>query len=155
MELTEEDLIRFNEYKKGRSKVPDFDILKTVIENKKGIRVDIANALNISTVIFWTWRRDLPFIEQMCKEVYEIYINDSCDIAEKSLDMLCAGVPKLDKNGKIDGWLIPPNVTAIIFKLKTQGKDRGYDERNIIEHQSGGKPVKWIFDIDYRSEDDE
>lgn len=51
------------------------------------------------------------------------------DDSEDTMRILRKGIPKLNEEGKIVGWLLQPDTVANIFFLKTKGKKRGYVER--------------------------
>ena len=80
------------------------------IFEKKGANVSVTcEAANIGRRTFYYWRENDKDFDAACKDIEEALV----DFAESML------IEKI--NGK--------DLTAIIFYLKTKGKDRGYEER--------------------------
>ncbi|MBR4499246.1 MAG: hypothetical protein IKP11_01755 [Paludibacteraceae bacterium] len=80
------------------------------IFEKKGANVSVTcEAANIGRRTFYYWRENDKDFDAACKDIEEALV----DFAESML------IEKI--NGK--------DLTAIIFYLKTKGKDRGYVER--------------------------
>ena len=42
----------------------------------------------------------------------------------------------------------PPNVTAMIYALKSQGKDEGWSDKTVIEHGGGEQPIRHEHGVD-------
>jgi len=90
----------------------DGDISKSCIASKIGRQT------------FYDWKiKDQNFDDEV-KEVEE----EMLDFGESQLKILMRGIPELDEDGNRTGWKNKPDVTAIIFFLKTKGKKRGYIE---------------------------
>ncbi len=87
-----------------------------------GILKPACDALNIDRKTIWRWRQNDPKFDEACRECHEIAI----DFAESAL-------LKNIQNG---------DTTAIIFYLKTQGKNRGYVEKQQVEAEVKGATVK-------------
>ena len=100
-ETREEKIARETQEKK-------LQVLK--IFEKKGANVSVTcEAANIGRRTFYYWRENDKDFDAACKDIEEALV----DFAESML------IEKI--NGK--------DLTAIIFYLKTKGKDRGYVER--------------------------
>lgn len=82
-------------------------------------------AIGISRSTYYLWlEKDSDFEEQI-EHLREQDLDDS----EETLRILRRGIPELDADGKFIGWISRPDTTAVIFHLKTKGKQRGYVEK--------------------------
>ena len=89
---------------------------------------------NISRQTFYNWKReDETFMEQI-----DEIVEGAIDFAESKLLEKISGVQmvKYNKDGPII-YELAPSDTAIIFFLKTRGKDRGYIERQEFTGKDG------------------
>jgi hypothetical protein len=68
----------------------------------------------------------------------EVYNKNVNDIKNISLDFAESKLHQSINNG---------SDTATIFFLKTQGKSRGYVEKQEIDHTTQGDPIKQVFNI--------
>ena len=100
-------------------------IIQTVQESN-GLLTLVAKkaGLNYSTV--WRYTQDFPLVKQAVIEAKERML----DFAE----------------GKLYEKIKEGDNVAIIFYLKTQGKGRGYIERQEVTGE-GGKPIKYEFTV--------
>ncbi len=94
------------------------DEVAQAIRDAGGFLTLAAKNLGCSRVTVWRYCRDYA----ACKEAQEDSRERMKDVAE----------------GKLFGLINSGNVTAIIFYLKTQAKDRGYVERQELSGPAGG-----------------
>lgn len=100
----------------GRYKKIPFEKIAEVYAKKAGNVSSTCSALNIDRNTFFKWRSRYDELNQALSEVEESLIDFS---ESKLLEQIQDG-----------------NLTAIIFHLKTKGKNRGYVER--IENEVSG-----------------
>lgn len=83
---------------------------------------------------FYLWMNSDPEFKSEVEDISEA----SIDFVEDKLMQRIEGISAV-KHTKDDDvvYEIPPDVTAIIFYLKTKGKKRGYVEKQEVEHQGG------------------
>ena len=89
----------------------------------------VCKAMSMSRQTYYNWTTNDSDFKQAIEDLNEADIDDS----EESLRVLRRGVPELDANGKFVKWTHRPDVTALIFHLKTKGAARGYIERSYVE----------------------
>jgi len=106
------------------------------------------NAIGISRRTFYLWIEDDNQFEIDVEDLQEADLDDS----EETLRVLRKGIPKFDKNGNFDGWLMRPDTASVIFHLKTKGKKRGYVEKTEVENT--GTVINWIEEKTYEPEND-
>lgn len=95
-------------------------------------------AFKIGRKTFYEWMKNDSDFADMIDEARE----EMKDFGESQLYTLMKGIPKLDEQNRIIGWVSRPDTAAIIFYNKTRNKDRGYDERSIIKREG-----TWPSDI--------
>jgi hypothetical protein len=88
-------------------------------------------AFKINRKTFYDWYKSDEDFKAAVEEARE----EIKDFGESQLLTLMKGIPKLDKHGKITGWISRPDTAAIIFFNKTKNKDRGYVERMEIRNR--------------------
>jgi len=81
-------------------------------------------AFGISRKTYYQWLDRDPEFAEMVWEAREA----EKDIFEDNVKLLARGIPKVDKDGKLIGWVERPDTASAIFLNKTQNKDRGYIE---------------------------
>lgn len=92
-----------------RYKQIPFDEIAKVYEKKAGNVSATCTALGIARNTFFSWRNEFPELNEKLTEVEESLVDFS---ESKLLEQINDG-----------------NLTAIIFHLKTKGKNRGYIEK--------------------------
>lgn len=107
-------------------------IFLQALEKNLGIVTSAAKQTGISREIHYVWMRDDEKYKAAVDAIHEVTI----DFVESKLHQKIKGVKigTEDKNGNVNVYEQPPDTTAIIFYLKTQGKRRGYIEKQEIEH---------------------
>ena len=94
---------------------------------------EIARAFKVERGTVYDWVNGNPKFKKVLDDIRESVL----DLTESQLFNLIKGVPKFkedDHGNKVfDGWDQRPSESAIFFKLKTLGKNRGYIERAEIE----------------------
>jgi len=90
-----------------------------------------AKAFGINRKTFYDWYNT----DEAFRAAVEEARDEIKDFGESQLLTLMKGIPKLDKQGKIIGWISRPDTAAIIFFNKTKNKDRGYVERMEIRNR--------------------
>jgi len=93
------------------------------LENSLGVVQEACVIAGISRTTYYNWVNNDPKFQDEVISIKDVAL----DLAESKLFELITGVFKENSNGKV--YTIPPNVAAIIFYLKTQGKKRGYIEK--------------------------
>lgn len=93
------------------------------LENSLGVVQEACIIAGIGRTTYYNWMNNDSNFQD---EVFSLK-DVALDFAESKLFELITGVFKENKNGRV--YTMPPNVAAIIFYLKTQGKKRGYVER--------------------------
>ena len=115
------------------NKKPKLEEFRTACIAKAGNKTEIAKYFGVHRHTIENWVKDEKY-----KLIYSDAHQSILDLTETQLLNLIKGVPKYkidEETGEkvFDGWHTEPNPTAIIFKLKTQGKDRGYIEKTIFD----------------------
>ena len=102
-------------------------LMLEALVNNLGIVSKSCEAINISRDTHYRWLKD---DKEYCESVSAIS-ERSIDFAEGQLFNLMMGAKKqvVTNQGNIVEIKDAPNATAIIFYLKTKGKNRGYIER--------------------------
>lgn len=137
-----------------KDKAPDLDeltdeqVLEIQIEHPKkramlealgrngGIVTTASVAANVGRLSHYRWLKEDPVYAARVKLAEEKAIDNT----ESKLIQLINGVT-VQRDGE-RGPIVytePPNVTAIIFHLKTKGKHRGYVERQEVDKSKWGK----------------
>lgn len=95
----------------------------------------MAKALRISRTTLDVWIEK----DDLLKSAIESQNESNIDWVEGKLFELIQGVTiqTFNSNGEPNIYTQPPNVTAIIFFLKTKGKGRGYVERHEFTGKDG------------------
>lgn len=113
----------------------DKEKLLVLLKECSGIVTFACEKAGLSRQTFYRWCRDDPDFKDRVNAINELQI----DVAEASLLK------------KIQGG----DTTAIIFYLKTKGKDRGYSERREISIPGGvGVELKNDFDVSKLSDEE-
>ena len=96
---------------KSKRKSPPIPIKKIILayEKKAGNLSATATALGVSRQTLYDWRKEFPILKSKME-----------DVEESILDFTESKLLEAIQDG---------NLTAIIFHLKTKGKERGYVER--------------------------
>lgn len=110
----------------------DKEKLLTSLKDSSGIVTYACEKAGISRQTYYRWYREDPEFRARADDISELQI----DVAEASL------LKKIQKG----------DTAAIIFYLKTKGKDRGYSERREVV-VPGGVQVKSEFDLSNLSEE--
>jgi AcrR family transcriptional regulator len=97
-------------------------------------------AMGIGRKTFYNWYNDKD--DSTFRDAIDDAREEIKDFAESQLLTLMKGIPKLDADGRIVGWVSRPDTACIIFFNKTKNKDRGYDERSILKREGD-----WPADI--------
>lgn len=92
------------------------------LKQSAGILQPACDAIGVDRKTVWRWRKSDKKFDEACRETKEVAV----DFAESALL----------KNIKAG------DTTAIIFFLKTQGKDRGYVEKQQLEADVKGTAIK-------------
>lgn len=108
---------------------PKIALFKQVCEAKGGNLTEIAKAFKCSRRTANYWVENDPKYKEVLDDVRESMV----DLCESQLVRLATGIPIYKKNdeGKmyLAGYTERPDTAAVIFTLKTRGRDRGYIER--------------------------
>lgn len=116
-------------YKSYTIKKPSNDKIIDLFAKKVGIKSEVCKALSISRPTLDAWIS----ADDALKAAIEAQNESNIDWVESKLFELIEGVTVQEKRGKEEViYTTAPNVTAIIFYLKTKGKARGYVERQEI-----------------------
>ena len=97
-----------------------------------GNKTEVASSLNVSRQALYNWIESDKDLKQAIDQQEESNI----DFVESKLFEKIQGVEivKTNANGEPVYYSLPPSDTAIIFFLKTRARNRGYVERQEIEH---------------------
>lgn len=108
--------------------------IQQTLQAKAGNVSETAKALNVSRTTLYKYINKSPVLQKTLDDAREHLV----DMAESAL-----------LRGIMQG-----NMTAVIFALKTQGKDRGYVERQEVTGKDG-KPLKTYIGISPDDWDDD
>lgn len=133
-------------------KKPRVDIFEQVCQAKSGNKSAIATALRCSRRQVDRWiAKDAKF-----QQVYEDADEALVDLSETQLWNLIRGIPKIEKDAdgkdKFVGWIQKPDIAAIIWSLKTRGKDRGWVERQEIMNMDANNFIDILKRANQRKE---
>lgn len=98
------------------------------LEKHYGIVTYACKDVGISRVSHYNWLDEDPEYKKAVEDIDNVAL----DHTESKLHQLIEGVyieGKSDEDGEKLVYQIPPNVSAVIFHLKTRGKKRGYIEK--------------------------
>lgn len=112
--------------------------LLAALETSLGIVKPACEAAGVSRETYYEWCRTDSAFKAKATEAHEIAL----DFAETKLFQLINGVKMKssmkDKDGnQLEVYSLPPNTAAVIFFLKTRGKQRGYIERTEVTGKDG------------------
>ena len=99
------------------------------LESTLGVVTTAAEKAGIDRTTHYLWLKN----DEEYKNAVDDLKNIALDFAESKLHERISGV-KVQRGS--DVYESPPSDTAIIFYLKTQGKGRGYIERQEVEHSN-------------------
>lgn len=97
----------------------------------------------ISRAMYYNWMEGDSVFAERVKEAEEA----EKDEAEEFHRMLRKGIPKVDKNNKLVGWIVKPDRQAIEYYLSRKAKDRGYIERQEVTGKDG-EALSFTLNID-------
>jgi len=114
--------------------------LLEALEVSLGVVSTACTKVKLSRRLFYVYYNSDPKFKEDVDELQNVAL----DFAESKLFEKINGVTigKLDENGEIQSYQVPPSDTALIFYLKTKGKGRGYIEKSEIDH-SGSLGITW------------
>lgn len=98
------------------------------LEKSYGIVTKAAKSIGLERKTHYNWLEDDVDYRKAVEELENVALDHS----EDKLHQLIEGVwiqGKEDEDGKAQIYQVPPNVSAVIFHLKTRGKKRGYIEK--------------------------
>ena len=103
------------------------DAMLQALTNSLGNVTEAAAAIGMSRETHYAWLKDDPEYSAAVASLKNVAL----DFAESQLKKLMEGAERqaLTHDGEIVTIKDAPNTSAIIFYLKTQGKQRGYIER--------------------------
>jgi len=104
-----------------RSRYKQVDIIDAINESENGLPSEVADILECCDATIYNYRNKYPAVEKAFS-----------DKKERRKDFV---------EGKLFSEIKKGNITAIIFFLKTQAKDRGYVERQEVTGANGGAIV--------------
>lgn len=101
-----------------------------------GVVKNACEEVGISRVTHYNYLKNDPEYKEAVESIGE----EAVDVAESKLHELIMGVKVEGKDGVYDR---PPCKSAIIFYLKTKGKNRGYIERSETDMRLSDDSVVW------------
>ena len=111
---------------------------KEMIEALKkslGIVTKACEIVNIDRKTHYNWYNSDPEYKESVDSIQDIAI----DFVESKLYEKFNGI-EVQKGDEV--YTVPPSDTAIIFYLKTKGKQRGYKEEHTVDNQTTIKVVR-------------
>lgn len=105
----------------------DFQTVVDAIQEARGNKTTVARSLMVSRATVYNWIKEYPEIAQAFQDERERRL----DVGESALD---AAVERGE------AW-------AVCFLLKTQGKDRGYIERQEVTGKDGAPAMPPVLNI--------
>lgn len=119
-----------------RGKKPKLEDFKKACNAKGGIISSIAAVFRVERGTVYDWCSSDVKYQEALKSSRDVFL----DVAETNLQTLVKGIPNYRteiKDGEeikvFDGWNVPPSESAVVFVLKTIGRNRGYTERQEID----------------------
>lgn len=125
----------------------EMNLIRETLVANLGVVKATARALDMPTQTLRLLIGRTPMLQEALEEVRE----DALDEAEVTLRKLMRGY-------KQEPGVLPPDKTAIIFFLKTQGRNRGYQERIEVadmSHMSTAEVVALAQSLAEKAQDDE
>lgn len=103
------------------------DAMLQALTNSLGNVTEAAAAIGMSRETHYAWLKDDPEYSAAVASLKNVAL----DFAESQLKKLMEGAERqaLTHDGEVVTIKDAPNTSAVIFYLKTQGKQRGYIER--------------------------
>ena len=121
------------------------------VKGSGGYITGIANALKCSRMTIYRRMEAETEIQEAVKDEKEFQI----DFVEGQLMGLIRGDVAFQNPDGTTAYRTPPNPTAIIFYLKTQGKGRGYVERQELTGADGKDIITDLSFVIVDSKEDE
>ena len=122
------------------SKKPNLEMFAKIAMQCGGVINDIAMRFHVTRKTVAHWRDTDQKYRDAVNEAQEATL----DLCESNLRKLIAGVPAIEINEKGEkvfaGWIREPNLTSIIFYLKTKGRNRGYVEKIEVDNGNAIQP---------------
>jgi len=110
------------------------------LEKHYGIVTYAAKEIDIDRVTHYRWLDTDPEYKKAVEDIDNVAL----DHTESKLHQLIEGVwmeTKPDKEGETIVYQVPPNVSAVIYHLKTRGKKRGYVEKEPEKEDTENSPI--------------
>lgn len=109
--------------------------LLEALEAAKGNVTNACASTGIGRTTFYRYLKDDESFRETVADIQEITIDHVEDKLFQRIDGI--QMVKYGKEGEEIIYELPPDVTSIIFYLKTKAKHRGYVEKSQVEHQGG------------------
>lgn len=108
------------------------------LEKSLGVITTACSMIGLHRSVFYQWMNDDPEFRAKVESIDEIAL----DYVESKLFNLIDGAETLQPVKGMGFVKVKdaPNVTAVIFYLKTKGKNRGYSEKHILDVTNTVRP---------------
>lgn len=132
---------------------PDLDIFRTVVKKCRGNLTKVAEAFGVSRVTVTVWMNTNDEWKQVVRDA-RMRLFDDCLL---SAELLSAGIPAKDEDGKFVGWIEKPDGQMVRYLLSTLGAKEGFGDtlETVQDKQLDGVlPKKIDVQVVYNSKED-
>lgn len=119
--------------------MPSVDEFATAMREANGNKTVAAAKLQVSRNTLQKWIAANPEFKDIETEERKRKL----DKLEDTAMIKAMGIPKLDKEGKLIGWEVPPDGPTLTKLLAIYGKDEGFNPS--IDITSGGDPLPRVI----------
>ena len=123
------------------SKKPTLGEFERAVEQCGGNLTEVASMLKVSRQSVYKWMQNDEEFNDVIKDARKIVFDRAFDTAR----IVAMGIPKLDKKGKLVGWVERPDTKMLIYLMQTLGKDEGFG--NSVDLTSGGDKLPTVINV--------
>lgn len=105
-------------------KKPDIDTFRNLLARTGGSKSKVAASLGVDRSTVGRWESEDPMFRQAIKDERGKVV-DTCLVTAQ---LLAAGIPDIDSDGKFCGWIERPDPNMIRYLLSTLGRREGFGD---------------------------